>query len=93
MHDQDDGILKARLGIGQHEIENALGFRIHPARQIEPREIDPGRRALIGLDCRSSGDKFVLPRDEICALILAPLADVENRPDRGRRALRSDVGR
>ena len=93
MHDQRHRILETRLGVRQREIENALGFRIHPARQIEARKIDPGRRALIGLGCRRRGDQRILPRDEVFVLIFAPLGDVENRPDRGWRALRADVGR
>ncbi len=93
MHDQRDRILQTRLGVGQREIENALGFNVHSPRQIEPRKIDPGRRALIGLDRRRRGDKLLLPRHEVIAPVLAPVVDVENRPDRARRALRSDLGR
>ena len=93
MHDQRDRIVNTRLGLGQREVENALGFRIHAPRHIEPRQIDPGLGALIGLGAAGGGDKLVLPRVEIFALILAPLVDVENRPHRFRRALRADLGR
>ena len=56
MHDQRSRILLASPGLGQRQIENALGFRIHPARQIETGQIDPRRRALIGLG-RSRGSE------------------------------------
>ena len=93
MHGQRNGILKARPGVRQRQIENALGFRIQAARHIETGKIDPRRRALVGLGCRSSGDKRILPHGEVFALIFAPLYDVENGPHRGRRAVGSDVGR
>ncbi len=93
MHDQRSRILLASPGIDQDEIEHALGFRIHPARQIETGQIDPRRRAPIGLGrSRRSGER-PLSRDEVLALVLAPLGDIENRPDRGRRALGRDIGR
>ncbi len=93
MHDQGGRILRPRLGIGQHQIDNRLGFRIHAARKIEPGKIDPRRRALVAFRCRDSGDKFIPSSDEIFRLIFVPVGGVENRPYRDRRAFRADLGR
>jgi hypothetical protein len=76
MHSQRNGILQAWPGVCQRKIENTLGFQIQAARHIETGKIDPGRRALVGLGSRGSGDKRILSRDEIFGLIFAPVDDV-----------------
>jgi hypothetical protein len=83
MHHEGDRILEARLGVRQDQIENAFGFLIHPARHIETGKVDPQRRALVRLYCHLGGDQRILPRKKVFRLILAPLADVEDRPHRG----------
>ena len=49
MHDQGNRVFGTRLGVGEYEIENTFGFRVHAAREVETGKIDAGRRALIGL--------------------------------------------
>ena len=81
------GSCASRVGIDDGKIENALGLHIHPARQIEPRQFDPRRRPMFGIGRRRRREQRILPRDEPPFLVFAPVADVENRPRRGRRAI------
>ncbi len=92
MHDQRNRIFHTRLGFRQRKIEHALGFRIHRPRHIEAGKIDPSRRTPVGFGGSRGGDQGIFARDKAGLLVPAPRLDVENRPQRGWRAVGRGVG-
>ncbi len=87
MHHPHDRFLRARIGVGDDEVGDAPGFRVHAARHVEAGKIETRLGALLRLGRRRRPDQRVLAGDEVFLLVLAPLVDVEQRTNRGRRPL------
>src|SRR5437868_2928893 len=93
MHHANDGLLGFCARVCEDEFGLALGLLIHAPRHIEPGEVEPGLRTLIRLGRRNRQHQRVFAPDEPLRLIFLPLVDIENRPDRVRRALGGDARR
>ena len=74
------------------DVEHALGFGEHVARQVEARQIEPAGRALGRRRAGGAGDQLMLPLDELRAAVEAPELLIE-RHRTGDADAAADLGR
>ena len=72
-------LLRGRALVGERDVEHALGLRIHVARDIETREIEPRRQALVVGRRRRGRNQLRLAVGVRGLLIETPQLRIEHR--------------